>query len=143
MKIAQVAPLCESVPPKLYGGTERVVSSLTEALVREGHDVTLFASGIRHLRAPSTAFGRGAAPDPTIDDPWRRIYGSRNGGAGSATNSTLHFHIDYCTFSCPAATVAVVTTLHGRLDLPELFPVFGTSATEPVFDLGRQRIPLQ
>ena len=51
MRIAQVAPLHESVPPKLYGGTERVVSYLTEELVRQGHDVTLFASGDSETRA--------------------------------------------------------------------------------------------
>ncbi len=128
MRIAQVSPLYESVPPRLYGGTERVVSYLTEELVRQGHDVTLFASGdsltSAHLRA--------------ICDRSLRLQGGANVG-GLAHHLLLlekviqeadafdiiHFHLDYLPFSLVRRhNLPAVTTLHGRLDIPDLHPLF-------------------
>ena len=101
MKIAQIAPLIESVPPRLYGGTERIVSYLTEALVRQGHEVTLFASGDSLTSAelvPCTERGAAARSDrcatrcPTTWSCSTRCAGAR------AEFDVLHFHIDYLHF---------------------------------------------
>lgn len=146
MRIAQIAPLYEAVPPKLYGGTERVVSYLTEALVELGHDVTLFASGDSMTSATlAAAWPRALRLDPTIRDPLaphmlllekvRRV---------AADFDILHFHLDYLPFSLFAdAATPSLTTLHGRLDLPELQPVFNTFAGAHVASISRsQRAPL-
>ena len=146
MRIAQIAPLYEAVPPKFYGGTERVVSYLTEALVELGHDVTLFASGDSVTSATlEAAWPRALRLDPSIRDPFaphvllleqvRRV---------AADFDVLHFHLDYLPFSLFAdAETPSVTTLHGRLDLPELQPVFNTFADSPVISISEsQRIPL-
>jgi glycosyltransferase involved in cell wall biosynthesis len=146
MRIAQIAPLYEAVPPKLYGGTERVVSYLTEALVDLGHDVTLFASGDSVTSAKlEAAWPRALRLDPTIRDAMaphmlllervRRI---------AHEFDVLHFHLDYLPF--PLFTqldTPFVTTLHGRLDLPELQPVFDTFPDAPVISISdSQRQPL-
>jgi glycosyltransferase involved in cell wall biosynthesis len=146
MRIAQIAPLYEAVPPKFYGGTERVVSYLTEALVELGHDVTLFASGDSVTSATlEAAWPRALRLDPSIRDPFaphvllleqvRRV---------AADFDVLHFHLDYLPFSLFAdAETPSVTTLHGRLDLPELQPVFDTFTHSPVISISEsQRIPL-
>ena len=146
MRIAQIAPLYEAVPPKFYGGTERVVSYLTEALVELGHDVTLFASGDSVTSATlEAAWPRALRLDPSIRDPFaphvllleqvRRV---------AADFDVLHFHLDYLPFSLFAdAETPSVTTLHGRLDLPELQPVFNTFTDSPVISISEsQRIPL-
>ncbi|CAB3768143.1 glycosyltransferase family 4 protein [Paraburkholderia solisilvae] len=146
MRIAQIAPLYEAVPPKLYGGTERVVSYLTEALVDLGHDVTLFASGDSVTSAKlEAAWPRALRLDPTVRDTMaphmlllervRRV---------AHEFDVLHFHLDYLPF--PLFTqldTPFVTTLHGRLDLPELQPMFDTFADAPVISISdSQRQPL-
>src|SRR5512143_3570483 len=97
MKIAQIAPLIESVPPRLYGGTERVVSYLTEELVRLGHDVTLFASGDSETRARLVAGApRALRLDATIRDPMARLVLMLERIRARAHEfDVLHFHIDH------------------------------------------------
>jgi len=146
MRIAQIAPLHEAVPPKLYGGTERVVSYLTEALVEQGHDVTLFASGDSVTSAKLEAFWPQALRlDPTIRDvmaPHMLLLEEVRRRADEF--DVLHFHIDYYPFSLFARQqVPFLTTMHGRLDLPELQPVFKTFSDVPVVSISdNQRIPL-
>lgn len=146
MRIAQVAPLFEAVPPKLYGGTERVISWLTEELVELGHDVTLFASGDSSTSAklepmwPSALRLDGAVRDPNalhiamLENVFRR----------AAEFDLIHFHIDYLPFSLfSRQSTAFVTTLHGRLDLPELKPVFETFPKVPLVSISdAQRRPI-
>ncbi len=146
MRIAQIPPLHEAVPPKLYGGTERVVSYLTEALVELGHDVTLFGTGdaVTSARLHSV-WPRALRLDPAIRDPIaphmllmeevRRL---------AEDFDVLHFHMDYWPFSLfSRQRVPFVTTLHGRLDLPELQPVFSTFPNVPVVSISNsQRRPL-
>ncbi|MGF6263191.1 glycosyltransferase involved in cell wall biosynthesis [Paraburkholderia youngii] len=147
MRIAQIAPLHEAVPPKLYGGTERVVSNLTEALVEQGHDVTLFASGDSQTSAKLEAFWPQALRlDPTIRDvmaPHMLLLEEVRRRADEF--DVLHFHIDYYPFSLFARQpVPFLTTMHGRLDLPELQPIFNTFKDVPVVSISdNQRIPLQ
>ena len=146
MRIAQVAPLWESVPPKLYGGTERIVSYMTEELVAMGHDVTLFASGDSEtsarleaicpqaLRLNTGIFNRDA---PLIMQQERAL-----GVTGNF--DIVHSHLDFLGF--PVArrnAVPMVTTLHGRLDLPELEPVFREFIEMPLVSISAaQRQPL-
>jgi glycosyltransferase involved in cell wall biosynthesis len=127
MRIAQVAPLTEAIPPKLYGGTERVVSWLTEELITLGHEVTLFASGDSKTSARLDAvWPRALRLDGTVRDPnalhvlmLERVY------QRVADFDFLHFHLDYYPFSLfSRQPTPFVTTLHGRLDLPEHQPVF-------------------
>ncbi|WP_028226910.1 glycosyltransferase family 4 protein [Paraburkholderia ferrariae] len=147
MRIAQIAPLHEAVPPKLYGGTERVVSYLTEALVEQGHDVTLFASGDSITSAKLEAFWPQALRlDPTIRDvmaPHMLLLEEVRRRADEF--DVLHFHIDYYPFSLfQRQEVPFVTTMHGRLDLPELQPIFNAFSDVPVVSISdNQRIPLQ
>ena len=146
MRIAQIAPLHEAVPPKLYGGTERVVSFLTEELVAEGHDVTLFASGDSVTKARLHAvWPKALRLDPAIRDPiaphmllMEEVYRQ------AADFDVLHFHMDYWSFSLfSRQPTPFVTTMHGRLDLPELQPVFDTFPTTPVVSISNsQRRPL-
>ncbi|CAB3795029.1 N-acetyl-alpha-D-glucosaminyl L-malate synthase [Paraburkholderia caffeinitolerans] len=147
MRIAQIAPLHEAVPPKLYGGTERVVSYLTEALVEQGHDVTLFASGDSITSAKLEAFWPQALRlDPTIRDvmaPHMLLLEEVRRRADEF--DVLHFHIDYYPFSLfQRQPVPFVTTMHGRLDLPELQPIFSAFNDVPVVSISdNQRLPLQ
>jgi glycosyltransferase involved in cell wall biosynthesis len=146
MRIAQIAPLHEAVPPKLYGGTERVVSFLTEELVAEGHDVTLFASGDSETSARlHPVWPKALRLDPSIRDPiaphmmlMEEVY--RKAG----DFDVLHFHMDYWSFSLfGRQRTPFVTTLHGRLDLPELQPVFNMFPRAPVISISdSQRRPL-
>jgi glycosyltransferase involved in cell wall biosynthesis len=146
MKIAQIAPLTESVPPKLYGGTERVVSYITEALVELGHDVTLFASGDSKTSAKLEAvWPRALRLDPAIRDrvaPHMLLMEIVRRRAEEF--DVLHFHMDYYSFSLfKRQDTPFVTTLHGRLDLPEQQPVFDTFNTAPVISISNsQRQPL-
>jgi glycosyltransferase involved in cell wall biosynthesis len=128
MRIAQVAPLYESVPPKGYGGTERVVSYLTEELVALGHEVTLFASGDSVTSArlcPASEFALRDEKHP-LTDPLAYHVRMVEMVARQANNfDIVHFHIDYLHFPITRCKhIAAVTTLHGRLDLPELEPLF-------------------
>lgn len=146
MKIAQIAPLTESVPPKLYGGTERVVSYITEALVDLGHDVTLFASGDSNTSAKLEAvWPRALRLDPAIRDriaPHMLLMELVRRRAEEF--DVLHFHMDYYSFSLfKRQDTPFVTTLHGRLDLPEQQPVFDTFNTAPVISISNaQRHPI-
>ncbi len=146
LRIAQVAPLYESVPPQLYGGTERVVAYLTEELVRQGHEVTLFASGDSRTRARLVApCPRALRLDPyprdalaqhlvMIEEVFRRAHDF----------DFIHFHVDYLHY--PASSrqrVPHLTTLHGRLDLPDLALLYQTFPEMPVVSISNaQREPL-
>jgi glycosyltransferase involved in cell wall biosynthesis len=126
VKIAQIAPLFESVPPKCYGGTERVVSYLTEELVAQGHDVTLFASGDSVTRARLIALCKRATQlDADCRDPLVAHFCMLAQVADDAWQfDILHFHIDYLHFPMTQAQPwPHLTTMHGRLDLPELRPL--------------------
>jgi glycosyltransferase involved in cell wall biosynthesis len=146
MLIAQVAPLTEAIPPKLYGGTERVVYWLIEELVALGHDVTLFASGDSHTSAKLEAFWpRALRLDGSIRDPNALHMAMLEHVRRKADEfDFLHFHLDYYPFSLFARqSTPFVTTLHGRLDLPEHQPVFDTFSTAPVVSISNsQRRPL-
>jgi glycosyltransferase involved in cell wall biosynthesis len=146
MHIAQIAPLTEAVPPKLYGGTERVISWLTEELIALGHEVTLFASGDSQTSARlEAAWPRALRLDGAVRDPnalhmmmLEQVY------QRAADFDVLHFHLDYYPFSLfSRQATPFVTTLHGRLDLPEHQPVFDTFNTVPVVSISNsQRRPL-
>jgi glycosyltransferase involved in cell wall biosynthesis len=146
MRIAQVAPLHEAVPPKLYGGTERVVSFLTEELVALGHDVTLFASGDSRTAATlAPAWPRALRLDPTVRDtvgPHMALMEQVRRRAGEF--DIIHFHTDYWPFSLfSRQSTPFVTTLHGRLDLPEIRPIFDCFPNVPVVSIsGSQRLDL-
>ena len=146
MRIAQIAPLHEAVPPKLYGGTERVVSYLTEELVALGHEVTLFASGDSVTSARLHAvWPRSLRLDPAIRDviaPHMLMMEEVRRRAQDF--DVLHFHLDYWPFSIfTRQKVPFVTTLHGRLDLPELKPIFNTFRDVPVVSISdAQRLAL-
>ena len=146
MRIAQIAPLFEAVPPKLYGGTERVVYSLTEALVEMGHDVTLFASGDSVTSAKLDApWPRALRLDPDIRD-WVSTYALMIEHVRQRAErfDVLHFHIDYWPNSVfIRQDVPFVTTLHGRLDLPEFAAVYRMFPDVPLVSISdNQRKPL-
>ena len=146
LRIAQVAPLYESVPPQAYGGTERVVSYLTEELVAQGHDVTLFASGDSVTRARLVpACERSLRLDERYRDhiaPHFRMLGQVADAASQF--DLIHFHIDYLHFPMTQRQPwPHVTTLHGRLDLPELRPLYFQFPRQPVVSISHaQRKPL-
>jgi len=146
MRIAQVAPLYESVPPKLYGGTERVVSYLTEELVRMGHDVTLFASQDSNTRARLNGISKKALRlDENVKDPLaHHILLLENVLKKADQFDIIHFHIDYIHFPCARRiNTAHVTTLHGRLDIPDLKPLYEEYRDIPVVSISNyQRKPL-
>ena len=146
MRIAQIAPLHEAVPPKLYGGTERVVSFLTEELVALGHEVTLFASGDSVTSAAlEPIWPRALRLDPAIRDPIAPHMLLMEAVRRQAEQfDVLHFHMDYWSFSLfSRQATPFVTTMHGRLDLPELQPVFDAFPTVPVVSISdSQRRPL-
>src|SRR5947207_7365260 len=124
MKIAQVAPLYESVPPHRYGGTERVVFYLTEELVRQGEDVTLFASGDSKTAGHLIPIcPRSLRLGKAIDTLAHHILLLEEVFRRSDQFDIVHFHIDYLHFPLSRrAAFRQVTTLHGRLDLPDLPP---------------------
>jgi glycosyltransferase involved in cell wall biosynthesis len=145
MRIAQVAPLYESVPPKLYGGTERVVSYLTEEMVRLGHDVTLFASGdsvtSAHL-APVCPRGLRLEGDRVKDPISHHLRMAAVVCQQSNDFDVIHFHDDYLHFPLSMSTPSV-TTLHGRLDIPDLVPLFRDFPEANVISISNaQRLPL-
>jgi len=146
MRIAQIAPLHEAVPPKLYGGTERVVSFLTEELVAQGHDVTLFASGDSITSAKHEAvWPRALRLDPGIRDPIAPHMLLMEAVRRRVDDfDVLHFHMDYWPFSLfGRQRTPFVTTMHGRLDLAELQPIFDTFPNAPLVSISdAQRRPL-
>ncbi|HVV81668.1 MAG TPA: glycosyltransferase family 4 protein [Kofleriaceae bacterium] len=145
LRIAQVSPLCESVPPRLYGGTERIVSYLTEALVAAGHDVTLFASGdsqtAARLIAPCAQALRLAG---SVDALPHHIAMLEQVYLLARDFDVIHFHIDFIQFPLARRIkVPHVTTLHGRLDLPDLYAVYRAFPDMPVVSISdAQRAPL-
>ena len=146
MKIAQVAPLTEAVPPKFYGGTERVVAYLTDALVELGHEVTLFASGDSLTKAKlHPCWPRALRLDPDVKDYFAPIFMELEMVARRAREfDVIHAHLDY--FAYPLLQrlgVPALTTLHGRLDMPELQPLYGLYGDIPVVSISdSQRAPL-
>jgi len=146
MKIAQIAPLAEAVPPRLYGGTERIVSYLTEELVRQGHDVTLFASGDSHTAAELVAScPRALRLDPEVRDPIPWLLMALEDVLRRAEEfDILHFHIDLVHFPVFRHMAArTVTTLHGRLDLPDLAPFYRKFSEFPLVSISNdQRRPM-
>ena len=146
MKIAQVAPLYESVPPRAYGGTERVVSYLTEALVEMGHEVTLFASGDSVTCANMVSVvPRSLRLDPRKPDAlvWHTIMMDRVLKAAH-TFDIIHFHTDVLQLPLVGnCRTACVSTAHGRLDLPDLKPLFRCFPQHPMVSISNsQRAPL-
>jgi glycosyltransferase involved in cell wall biosynthesis len=146
MRIAQVAPLFESVPPKLYGGTERIVSYLTEELVSQGHDVTLFASGDSQTSArlvpcccEALRLNR-QCTDPIAHHVFmmEKVYKE------AANFDIIHFHCEYLHFPISRRhSTPTVSTLHGRLDSPDLVPLYREFADMPVVSISNsQRTPL-
>ena len=147
MRIAQVAPLIEAVPPKLYGGTERVVAYLTDALVELGHDVTLFASGDSQTRAELDPIcPRALRLDPSVQDYFASLFVQLEALTRRAREfDVIHCHLDY--FAYPTLRRLArpsLTTLHGRLDLPELPALYQLFADIPVVSISdSQRVPLR
>jgi glycosyltransferase involved in cell wall biosynthesis len=146
VKVAQIAPLIESVPPRLYGGTERVVSFLADELVAHGHNVTLFASGDSRTKATLVpAWPRALRLDGDCQDAFAPHLLMLEQVAKRAHQfDIIHFHISH--FHFPVARrllVPHVTTLHGRLDLPELKPLYDEYRDLPVVSISNaQRAPL-
>jgi glycosyltransferase involved in cell wall biosynthesis len=148
LRIAQIAPPFQSVPPTHYGGTERVISLLTEELVRRGHDVTLFASGdsittARHIPTVDTALWRDTETGSDLMY-WAITLGAAYRRAARGEFDLVHSHLDFLGFPCAElATTPTVTTLHGRLDLPGLQRVFARFPDQPVISISdSQRSPL-
>jgi glycosyltransferase involved in cell wall biosynthesis len=148
MRIAQVAPLFESVPPRLYGGTERIVSYLTEELVSRGHDVTLFASGDSSTRATLVpVVERAMRFDVARRDVLAAEFIRQLGRVFShaADFDVIHCHVDYLAFPFEGLTpTPTVHTVHGRLDLPHLLPVYRQFRSVPLVSISdAQRAPLE
>jgi glycosyltransferase involved in cell wall biosynthesis len=146
MKIAQVAPIFERVPPIAYGGTERVVSYLTEELIRQGHEVTLFATGDSITQARLVAPVKNAIRPTDMQYPWLAYYAIQMDMVCelAAEFDVIHFHTDYLHFPITKYFgVPHITTLHGRLDLPELVPLYRRFPDIPLVSISdSQRIPL-
>ncbi|PYK67598.1 MAG: glycosyl transferase [Verrucomicrobia bacterium] len=146
MRIAQVAPLYESVPPKYYGGTERVVSYLAEELIRQGHEVTLFASGDSVTRARLVAACQRSLrlDEHCIDQMAYQILMLERVFQRAAEFDIVHFHVDYLHFPLSRRQpITHVTTLHGRLDIPDLVPLYREFRDMPVISISNeQREPL-
>jgi len=146
MRIAQVAPLFESVPPKLYGGTERVVSWLSEELVRLGHDVAVFASGDSLTTArliPSCQESLRRCPE-SVDHLAHHFVQMEQVLRHKDEFDLIHFHVDYLHYPISRRERYVhVTTLHGRLDIPDLAPLYDVYSEMPVISISdSQREPL-
>ena len=146
MRIAQVAPLHESVPPQAYGGTERVVHVLTEELVTMGHEVTLFASGDSVTSAQLVApCERSLRLDPSCKDTLAAHQLELAWVAKRRADfDVVHFHVDYLHYALSRElSFPQLTTLHGRLDLPELPRLYDEFKDMPVVSISdAQRLPL-
>jgi glycosyltransferase involved in cell wall biosynthesis len=146
MRIAQVAPLYESVPPHLYGGTERVVSYLTEALVRDGHEVTLFASGdsITEARLVPGCERSLRLSEDCVDPMAHHAVLLDKVVEMAEEFDVIHFHTDYAHFPLSKNLgLRNVTTLHGRLDLPDLEPLYRRFNQMPLVSISHaQREPV-
>ncbi|MFI9651364.1 glycosyltransferase [Guyparkeria halopsychrophila] len=147
MKVAQVAPLHESVPPRTYGGTERIVHYLTEALVREGHEVTLYASGDSQTSArlrPGVA--EALRFSTTCRDPLAvHVLQLARVAREAADYDIIHFHTDFLHYPLwRQVSVPQLTTLHGRLNLPDLRPLYEEFSDIQVVSISdSQREPLR
>jgi glycosyltransferase involved in cell wall biosynthesis len=146
MRIAQVAPLTESVPPHGYGGTERIVSYLTEALVADGHEVTLFASGESRTAAKLIeGCPRALRLDGSADQLAWHIAMLEEVFRRAEAFDVVHFHVHYLHFPLTRRQpIANVTTMHGRLDLPDLVPLhreFPEMAAVSISDAQREPLP--
>ena len=146
MRIAQVAPLFESVPPKYYGGTERVVSYLTEELVRQGHEVTLFASGDSVTKAHLVAACRRSLrlDKHCMDQLAHQILMLEHVFQRAGEFDIVHFHIDYLHFPVSRRQpIPHMTTMHGRLDIPDIIPLHQEFLDMPLVSISDgQRKPL-
>lgn len=146
LRIAQVAPLYESVPPQAYGGTERVVDYLTEELLALGHDVTLFATGDSKTSARLVPICQHSLRlDPHCKDPLAYHMVMLDMLADRRDDfDILHFHIDYLHFPLSRSIGwPQLTTLHGRLDLPELGPLYKQFHSMPLVSISdSQRAPI-
>ncbi len=146
MRIAQVSPLYESVPPKYYGGTERVVSYLTEELVAQGHDVTLFASGDSVTKARLLAPCRRSLrlDKNCIDQLSHHLLMLEMVAQRAREFDIIHYHVDYLHFPLSRRVARPhLTTLHGRLDIPDLLPLYREFRDMPVVSISNaQREPL-
>ena len=146
MQIAQIAPLMEAVPPKLYGGSERIVAYLTDELVTMGHEVTLFASGDSVTTATlEPGCARALRLDPTVRDSVAPLLAMLEGVAQRAHDfDVVHLHCDYLGYPVLRRTgVPFLATLHGRLDLPELRLLYRVFSDVPVVSISNsQRGPL-
>jgi glycosyltransferase involved in cell wall biosynthesis len=146
MRIAQVAPLLERVPPTTYGGTERVVAYLVDALVDLGHEVTLFATGDSQTKARlSAATPRASRGDDACRDPlYRHILQLEHVAKAADGFDVVHFHTGF--LHLPLAErleTPSVTTLHGRLDIPDLRPLMAAFPDAPLVSISHaQRRPL-
>ena len=147
LRIAQVSPLYERVPPALYGGTERIVSYLTEELVRRGHQVTLFASGDSSTRARLVASApRALRLDSGVTDELAaHVMEMAQVFEHAQDFDVIHAHVGYLAFPFARFTRGPrLHTLHGRLDLPSIYPVFRHFRDEPLVSISHaQRLPLK
>ena len=146
MRIAQIAPLTEAVPPALYGGTERIVSFLTEELVALGHEVTLFASGDSATAAELVPMcPRALRLDPGVRDHMApHFLMLEQVFRRAAEFDVLHFHLDYWSFSLfSRQATPFITTLHGRVDMPEIWPLYEAHPRVPLVSISdAQRAPM-
>jgi glycosyltransferase involved in cell wall biosynthesis len=146
MRIAQVAPLFEAVPPKLYGGTERVIHYLTQELVARGHDVTLFASADSKTTARLiSSAGQALRLNSECTDAMpHHVVQLEEVMARHHMFDIIHFHTDYFHFPFSSRiSTPCLTTLHGRLDIPDLQAVFNKFPRQPVVSISdSQRKPL-
>ena len=142
MKIAQVAPLYEAVPPRLYGGTERVVAHLTNALIAQGHDVTLFAAGDMRTRATPVFTRRRALrldDAPLKSDLASHLSMLHEVRRRADAFDVVHFHIDMLHFPLFEEIAAkTLTTLHGRLDIADLPDAYGRWSDFPLVSISNQ-----
>lgn len=148
MRIAQVAPLYESVPPRFYGGTERVVSCLTNELVKQGHEVTLFASGDSKTSAELRPVCERALrlEGKRIVDPLAHHMRMLEMVAQEAADFDLvHYHVDYLHFPVTRRLkIPNVTTLHGRLDIADVHPIYREFEEMPLVSISNaQRRPME
>ena len=141
MRIAQIAPLQVAVPPKQYGGTERIIANLTETLVQMGHDVTLFASGDSQTRAHLIAPVPHAFNfDPTVDVRAYHMAMLAEVYRQADRFDIIHSHLDY--YALPFAehcATPTVTTLHGRLDLPEFERIYHTFRAQSYISISKSQ----
>jgi len=148
MRIAQVAPLYESVPPRFYGGTERVVSYLTDELVRQGHEVTLFASGdsrtLAELR-PVCERALRLEGKKIVDPLAHHLLMLEMVAQEAADFDIVHYHVDYLHFPVTRRLkIASVTTLHGRVDIADVHPIYREFREMPLVSISNsQRGPIQ